>query len=143
MAGNLKNAGMRKLLLGLVLLSFGVPAAEVPTTLDLDDRKFHLQVFAWRDFMPQIGGDGKGSPLMLTASLVNIAGITSQSAHFDKVLVTCQGQQWQAVPDEGGTARGGPKWEPGSTLMVKAHFSYKGKSQWIQLAKPASVNRTE
>ena len=134
---------MRKLLLCLLLLPWGVPAAEIPTSLDLDGSKVHLQVAAWRDFMPQIGGDGKGSPLMLTSSLVDAAGATTEGVHFFQVLVTCQGEKWQAVPDEGGTARGGPKWETGSLLMVKAHFSYKGKTQWIQLAKPASVNRTE
>ena len=134
---------MRKLLLILMLLPWGVPAAELPTSLDLGGSKVHLNVFAWRDFMPQIGGDGKGSPLMLTPSLVNAAGATTPGAHFTQVLVTCQGEQWQAVPDEGGTARGGPKWEPGSSLMVKAHFSYQGKKYWIQLAKPASIGRTE
>lgn len=134
---------MRKLLLCLTLLPWGVPAAELPTSLDLGGSKVHLKVFAWRDFMPKVGGDGKGSPLMLTPSLVNAAEADLKGARFDKVLVSCQGQQWQAVPDEGGTARGGPRWEPGSSLTVKAHFTYQGKSHWIQLAKPASINRTE
>ena len=133
---------MRIFLLLLVLLA--VPAgAEVPDHIVVDGQELRLQAFAWRDFMPQIGGDGSGSPLMLTPSLVDRAGKPVAGVTFAEIVAICDGKEWRAVPDSGGTARGGPKWPTGSSLAVQARYSYKGKSGWLRLAKPTGIGRTE
>lgn len=93
--------------------------------------------------MPQIGGDGSGSPLMLTPSLVDKGGQPLAGVAFKEIVAICEGQEWRAVPDSGGTARGGPKWPTGASLMVQAHYSYKGKDGWLRLARPTGIGRTE
>ncbi|MBX3171842.1 MAG: hypothetical protein KF760_30805 [Candidatus Eremiobacteraeota bacterium] len=129
-------------MLWLILLAW--PAgAEVPEQVEIGGLKVRLQVFAWRDFMPQIGGEGSGSPLMLTPSLVDEGGQPLPGVTFKEIVATCEGKEWRAVPDSGGTARGGPRWPTGASVMVQAHYSYKGKDGWLRLARPAGIGRTE
>lgn len=118
-------------------------AAEPPDQVQLGGTPYRLEVSAWRDFMPQIGGDGSGSPLMLVPSLVDKGGQPLAGVTFQEIVATCKGKEWRAVPDSGGTARGGPKWPTGATMMVQAHYSYKGKDGWLRLAKPTGIGRTE
>lgn len=133
---------MRIFLLLLILLA-GPAGAEVPSLVQLAGQNYHLQVFAWRDFMPQIGGDGSGSPLMLTPSLVDPAGKTLEGVTFQEIVANYEGKEWRARPDSGGTARGGPKWPTGANLLVQAQYSYKGKSGWLRLTRPTGIGRTE
>lgn len=133
---------MRRFLLLLLLLA-GPAAAEPPQHVELGGSRVHLEVTAWRDFMPQIGGDGSGSPLMLVPSLVNQAGKPLTGVTFQEIVATWEGKAWRAVPDSGGTARGGPKWPTGASLMVEAHYAYKGKDGWLRLLKPTGIGRTE
>lgn len=137
-----KTLGMRKFLLLLTLLAWPA-SAEVPDRVVMSGQEYRLQAFAWRDFMPQIGGDGTGSPLMLTPSLVDKAGKPLAGVTFPEIVATCEGKEWRAVPDSGGTARGGPRWPTGANLMVQAHYSYKGKSGWLRLTKPTGIGRTD
>lgn len=130
---------MRKLVLLLSVLMCSVWAADVPTQLQVAGKTCHLSASAWRDFMPQVGGDGSGSPLMVSLALLDEKQAAASGITFDQAVVTCEGKQWTAVPDPGGTLRGGPKWAVGSNLMVKAHC----KHGWIRLAKPTAINRTD
>ena len=114
-------------------------AAEVPISLPVAGMPHHLKAFAWRDFMPQIGGDGKGSDLMVTISLVDAKEQVAPGIKFDQMVVSCNGQEWKTTPDAGGTGRGGPKWPVGASIMVKAHCA----QGWIRLEKPGGIARTD
>ena len=129
---------LKPAVLALLLFVVGV-ASEAPTTLQLQGKPYHLKAFAWRDFMPQIGGDGKGSDLMVTVSLVDAQEQAAPGVKFDQLVVRCDGQEWKTTPDSGGTGRGGPKWPVGSSIMVKAHCA----QGWIRLEKPGSIGRTD
>jgi hypothetical protein len=135
---------MRYFLLLFLLLAGPLMAAEDPDQVTLGDRKVHLEVSAWRDFMPQIGGDGTGSPLMLTPSLVDESKKGLEGVVFSEIVATFQGQEWKAGLGEGGTARGGPRWPTGVRgLMVRAHYAYQGRVGWLRLSRPTSIGRTE
>jgi hypothetical protein len=107
--------------------------------LQVDGKAYHLKAFAWRDFMPQVGGDGKGSDLMVTLSLIDAKEQAAPGIKFDQMVVTCNGQEWKTRPDAGGTGRGGPKWPVGASIMVKAHCP----QGWIRLQKPGGIGRTD
>lgn len=134
---------MRYFLLLLMLLFTPAMAAETPHEVVVKGQKLRLQVFAWRDFMPQVGGDGSGSPLMLTPSLVDTAGKPLDGVAFSEIVASFRGQDWRAKVAD-GTARGGPRWPTGQNeLSVRAHYTYKGTEGWIRLAKPTGIGRTE
>lgn len=130
---------MRKTLVFALLLCVTAVAGELPTTLQVAGKPYHLKAFAWRDFMPQIGGDGKGSDLMVTISLVDVKEQAAPGVKFDQMVVSCNGQEWKTAPDAGGTGRGGPKWPVGASIMVKAHCA----QGWIRLEKPGGIARTD
>ncbi|MBN9419788.1 hypothetical protein ABS71_02625 [bacterium SCN 62-11] len=135
---------MRYFLLFVMLLALPGFTAEVPDHVVLGGKTLRLQVFAWRDFMPQIGGDGSGSALMVTPSLVDDASRPLEGVVFSEIVASFQQQDWKAGVDPGGTARGGPKWPTGKNqLLVRAHYSYKGSDGWIRLARPTGIGRTE
>lgn len=135
---------MRRLILLVCYLMLSGPlgAGELPTELDLSGKKVQLQVYAWRDFMPGVGVSGDGSDLMLVPSLVDQSGAKISGVSFDLIEANFQGKVWSAKPDEGGTARGGPKWPPGQNISVKAHYRCGGKSGWLKLAKPTRIEQT-
>ena len=135
---------MRFFLLFVMLMAVPGIASEPPEQLVLGGKKLRLQVFAWRDFMPRVDGDGSGSALMLTPSLVDEKDKPLEGVVFSEIVARFQGQEWKTGVDQGGTARGGPKWPTGKNgLTVRAHYSYKGSEGWIRLAKPTGIGRTE
>lgn len=114
-------------------------ASEPPTRLEVAGKTYRLNASAWRDFMPQVGGDGQGSNLIVALSLLDEKDQAGPKVAFDQAVVTCAGKQWNTASDQNGTLRGGPKWAVGSSIEVKAHCKYG----WIRLSKPTSIERTD
>ena len=88
-----------------------------PTELSLDGVVFEAEAFAWRDFQPGVGGDRSSLNVLVTVEA------DSPAATIDRVWAIRGSEVWgsEVTAVEGTSdwiARGGPRWEPETTIQV-------------------------
>lgn len=129
----------------------GWPDAD--SVLSIEGKRAGIRVSAWRDFMPQVGGDGTGSPLMVSVQVMSVnstplpPGLTVDSA-----WVRSASDVWATAPSDEPRPevangmdlmlRGGPKWPTEQLIDVLVRVRL-GSGEYYLLAKQQPIGRTE
>ena len=123
------------------------------SVVSIEGKRAGLRVSAWRDFMPQVGGDGSGSPLMVSVQILTEnstplpTGLT-----VDSVWVRSPSEVWATAPSdeprpETGNGmdlmlRGGPKWPTDQLIDVLVRLRL-GSGEYYLLAKQQPIGETQ
>jgi len=126
---------------------------DADSVVSIEGKRAGLHVSAWRDFMPQVGGDGTGSPLMVSVQVTSVnstplpPGLTVDSA-----WVRSPSGVWAAAPSaeprpEIGNGmdlmlRGGPKWPTDQLIDVLVRLRL-GSGTYYLLARQHPIGKTQ
>lgn len=124
-----------------------------PEQIEINGRKYSLETYLWRDFMPISPPDGK--PLK---AIVRVTAVDHQpfpaDLIVDQVWVINEGEVWEkALPkdDEQRQAEpyqlerlaiDGPKWKPGSLVDVVVRIIDRSGNSYLLKASKQKINRT-
>jgi len=101
---------------------------EIPDQLKINGNKIKAEVYLWRDFQPISPPEGK--PLRVVVKIRDEEGKPlSPGLKLKRIKILYQDESWEAalkerprpseeVSEITGTAGGGPKWPPDSTVDV-------------------------
>ncbi len=112
-----------------------------PTEVTFANRRYQLESYVWRDFMPSTSPDASG--LMASVRLTSKdQGATPPALTVRRLWVIQDEAVWETpvqqlprLPQDAieATARGGPTWEPGSAVEVVVQLDLgQGKTAWLR-----------
>ncbi len=112
-----------------------------PTEVTLANRRYQLEAYVWRDFMPSTSPNTSG--LMASVRLTSKdPGVTPPALAIRRLWVIQDEAVWETPVEQlprspqdavEATARGGPTWEPGSAVEVVVQLDLgQGKTAWLR-----------
>ena len=121
--------------------------------VSIEGKRAGIHVSAWRDFMPQVGGDGTGSPLMVSVQVMSEnstplpTGLTVDSAWVrsaDGVWATAPSDEQRPDVSNGLDLmlRGGPKWPTEQPIDVMVRLRL-GAGTYYLLAKQTAIGKVQ
>lgn len=136
---------------GATSLSLGELSA-ASTEIQVQDRRYVLNGYIWRDFMPVSPADGL--PMQAVITLVDVNGLDIPAeVGMERLWVISGAEVWEAkFSDElrhrasgdrmEKIARDGPKWEPGTVVNAVVRLTVSDGQKYLLRASHLTVEQT-
>ncbi len=127
--------------------------SDADSVVSIEGKRAGIHASAWRDYMPQVGGDGTGSPLMVSVQVMSVnstplpAGLTVDSA-----WVRSKDGMWATAPSDEQRPevtngldlmlRGGPKWPTEQPIDVLLRLRLESGTYYL-LAKQVTIGKVQ
>lgn len=117
---------------------------EADSIVVIGGNRILLTTSAWRDFMPQVGGDGSGGALTVSLQIQSLDELPLPAGlSVDSVLVHSSEGLWRAAPSIESrpelpngmdlVLRGGPKWSVGQVIDMQVRLRVpSGEVHYLQ-----------
>lgn len=124
----------------------------VATEIQIEDRRYVLKGYIWRDFMPVSPADGR--PMQAVITLVDANGLDIPAeVGMERLWVISRAEVWETeFSDERRhrasgdrmekIARDGPKWEPGTPVDAVVKLTANDGQKYLLRTSDLTVDQT-